>query len=100
MIKLVFTYNRETLRFVVLNKEIFYSDRLFKSWIRVMPKDEAVTKQILMSRNRIPKAVTQLFNFSKAEIEEYNKAEDERQLADIVIRDAKTKGLKMEIEKE
>lgn len=94
--RLVFTFNRETLQFVVLKKEIFYTDKVWKNWVRILPKDEKLIRKMAMSRNRIPPALVKLFTFSKKEIEEYSQAKDEAELVEIVVRDAKLKGCKLE----
>lgn len=49
-----------------------------------------------MSRNRIPTSLLKLFNFSKAEIKEYTEAKDENEVVQLIIRDAKGKGCKLE----
>jgi len=91
-VKLIFGFNRETLNFVIKNKEIYYSDRKFKNWVRCMPPPENLTKIIAMSRNRIPTYLLSMFKFTEEEIKEWNDCENEEILANIVIRDAKSKG--------
>lgn len=95
-IRLVFTFNRQVLKFVVLNREIFYSDKVWSNWIRVVPMDQKVINQIRMSRNKIPKELISMFTLSKAEMEEYDNAKDDEALAKIVINDCKKKGVKFE----
>jgi len=95
MIQLVFAYNREILNFLVKGKEIFYTDRKWKAWIRCLPPPKDLIKQIALSRNKIPPFIATLFDFSEEEIKQYEKAQTERELADIILNDAKLKGCKI-----
>jgi hypothetical protein len=92
MIKIILSYNRETMNFIIKDKEIYYSDRKFKNWVRCMPPPENLAKIIAMSRNRIPVFLINMFHFTEDEIKEWNEAKDESAVADIVIKDAKSKG--------
>jgi hypothetical protein len=92
MIKLVFNYNREPMNFIIKNREIFYSDRRWGNWIRCMPPPENFMKAVSLSRNRIPAMLINMFKFTEEEIKEYNDAKDETALAEIITRDAKSKG--------
>lgn len=96
VIRLVFSFNREVLQFVVLKGEIFYTDRVWKNWLRIIPKDPKMKRMILMSRNKFPKHVISMFNLSEKELEEYKNAKDDEELSEIIIRDAKGKGCKFE----
>ena len=80
------------MNFIVKNKEIFYSDRRWGNWIRCMPPPENFMKVVALSRNRIPPFLINMFKFTEEEIKEYNEAKDEEALAQIIIRDAKSKG--------
>lgn len=94
MIRLVFSYQREIMRFKVVERNIFYGDRKWgDNLIRCIPKDEDFVKKILMSRNRLPKQLIQMFTLSKAEQLEYDNAKTEKELADNIIRDCKKKGV-------
>lgn len=95
-IKLIFSFNREVMQFILLNKEIYYTDRVWKNWIRVVPKDQNLVKRITMSRNKIPKQLLTMFTLTQKEKEEYESAKDDAELAQIVIRDARNKGCKFE----
>ena len=92
MIRLVFNYNREPMNFIIKDKEIFYSDRRWGNWIRCMPPPENFMKVVALSRNRIPPFLINMFKFTDEEVKEYNEAKDEDALAEIIIRDAKSKG--------
>ena len=95
-IRLIFTFNRQVLQFIVLNRDVFYADRVWKNWVRIVPKDERVIRKIKLSRNKIPIAIVNMFNLSKEELEEYNAARDDEHLAEIIINDARKKGCKYE----
>jgi len=92
MIKLVFNFQREPMNFVIKNKEIFYSDRRWGNWIRCVPPPENFLKAVTMSRNRIKKEYMTMFKFTEEEIKEYNESKDENALAELIKRDAKSKG--------
>ena len=94
-IKIVFTIQREMFHFLIVDKNIFYTDRKFKSYIRCLPKPENFLNQIRMSRNKIPQLVGSFFSFTKAEEEEYSVAKNEDELADIIEKDARLKGAKL-----
>jgi len=90
--KIVMTVNREMLTFLIIDKNIWYSDRKFRSLIRVLPKPRNLLATIAKSRNRIPMFIANLFNLTKEEMDEYNAAQTVDDLADIIIRDAKRNG--------
>ena len=95
MIQVILSYNREILNFLIKDKEIFYTDRKWKAWIRCLPPPENLIKQIKLSRNRVPEFISYLFNFTKEELEEYKNAKSEEELANIITDDAKKKGCKL-----
>ena len=95
-IRLVFSFNREVLQFVVLDKEIFYSDRVWKNWVRIIPKDPSIKRKLIMSRNKFPKHIISMFDLSKKELEEYKNAKDDEELVEIIIKDACKRGCKFE----
>jgi len=92
MISLVFSVNREVFRITIDKKRIWYLDRKWKKSIRLVPKDEDFLRKISMSRNTIPNTLTEAFNFTEEEQKEYDKAETDEALADIVIKDCRMKG--------
>lgn len=95
IIYLSFNYNREILNFLIKNREVYYTDRKWKSWIRCLPPPEDFIQKIKMSRNKIPKYLAELFNFSEEELKEYKLAKDEEALAAIIIKDALSKGCRL-----
>jgi hypothetical protein len=84
------------MQFVVKDREIFYCDRVWSNWIRVIPKDDTLIKKIKLSRNKLPEQLIKMFSLSKKDIEEYNKAKTEEDLAELIINDARSKGCKFE----
>jgi len=94
MIKLNFSINRETMHFVIKGREIYYTQRKFAAgtWVRCMPPPENFARIVAMSRNKIPPMLVDMFKFTDEEIKEYEATKTEEELANIVIRDAKSKG--------
>lgn len=95
MIKIQFTYNREVLSFLIKGKEIYYTDRKWRSWIRCLPPPKDFIKQVRMSRNRIPESLIDIFKFTDEEMAQYEKAKTEEELADHIVFDAKLRGCKL-----
>lgn len=100
MVKLVFSANREILQFYIRDKVIYYTDRKWKNWIQCIPKDKELVKKILLSRNKVPKVIARLFNLSKKEEEEYKKAKDDNELAEIITLDCKRQGVILQSRKD
>ena len=99
-IKLVFSANREVLQFYIKDKIIYYTDRKWKNWIQCIPKDKELVKKIIVSRNKVPKVIARLFNLSKAEEEQYKKAKDDNELAEIITLDCKRQGVILQSRKD
>lgn len=103
-ISIALTSNREIIRFIIVEKNIFYTDRKLKNYLRCLPKPDNFISQIKMSRNKIPSFLIEMFKFSDEEMKEYETAKTEEELAQIVIRDARLKNcsllLKRELSKE
>jgi hypothetical protein len=95
MIKLMMMINREILNFTIENRIICYRDRVWKTAVQVLPKDDKLIEKIKLSRNRIPEVLIKLFNISKEEMEEYNNAKTDSEIADLIIRDGKGKGCRL-----
>ena len=93
MIQLTFMMQKEIMRFKVAGREIFYCDRIWKDYLRIIPKDEVFLKKIRESRNKIPEWFMKSFNLTEKDIQEYEEAKTEEQLADNIIRDCRLKGL-------
>jgi hypothetical protein len=95
MIDLVFTFNREILRFKIKDKVLYYTDRKWKKWIQCVPKDPKLIQLITMSRNSLPMTLVTLFDLTPKEEEEYKAAKTDKELSLIVIKDAGLKGVKL-----
>jgi len=101
MIKLVFVMpSREVFRLVINERNIFYGDKNWNELIRLVPKDADFIRKIIFSRGKIPNAMKEMFNLTKAEQEQYDSAKDDRALAAICIDDCKRKGAKLESHEE
>ena len=100
MIHLVFTANREVLNFTIEKRVVKYTDRIFRTWIQCIPKDPVFAQKIIMSRNKLPAFLIEMFNFSKEEMDEYNSASDDEAIAKIIINDAVKKGCILEKKEE
>lgn len=95
MIKLTLMYNREIMHFVVEGKSVYYTDRVWKSWIRCLPEPKDFIKAVRMSRNKIPSKLADMFNLSQKDIDEYSSAQSEDALAELIVKDAKSKGCRV-----
>jgi hypothetical protein len=94
-IKLVFSVNREMMRFIVINKVILYSDRRWGNFIKCVPKPENFLNKIKMSRNNIPAFLGTMFTLSDEDLEEYKNAKNDNELAEIIIKDSRLKGAQL-----
>jgi len=93
-IKLVFSINRESFSIEIINKVITYKDRVTKKGIQFMPKDAAVRKLIILSRNRIPMWMLTWIEEANSgkNLEEYQSAKTDEDLIPIIKKDAASKG--------
>lgn len=95
MIKLSFMQGREIMNFRVQDKFIYYNDRIWKKEIRCIPRDEEFVKKIRESRNKFPPKLLNMFNLTEKAQAEYDNAKDDKELAEIIIKDCLKKGLKL-----
>lgn len=95
MIRLIFNINRETFKVEIDKRQIWYLDRKWDKTIRLIPPDEGFIKKIIMSRNKIPSYLANLFILTEKEKEEYRFAKNDEELAEICIQDCKMKGAKL-----
>jgi len=97
VIYLGFTLNREVINFKVEDKVITYYDKKWTLGIQFMPKDKDLIKKLTFCRNRIPYAqkIMQWIQESNTgkNFKEYQAAKDDEELAEIIKKDAKSKGL-------
>lgn len=87
MIKLIFFIQKETFIVEIKEKEIWYLDRKLKRATRLVPVDNELNKNIILSRNKLPNYLLDMFKLTKEEQEEYENAKDENEIATICIRD-------------
>jgi len=95
MIKLQFVYNKEPMFFLVNKREVFYTDRKWKSWIRCLPPPKDFLLQIKNSRNKLPAALADLFKYTDEELKQYKEAGTEDQIADLIVKDARGRGCRL-----
>lgn len=96
MIRISFVINRETISFEINEKKIKYFDRKWSQGFQFMPKDEGITKVLLMNQRVYPLAQQMVAWINEAnsgkDLEEYNAAKTDEEIADIVRRDARSRG--------
>jgi hypothetical protein len=94
LIRIAMTYEREILLFEISNKIIIYKDRKWQRGFQFMPEDPNITKTILLSRNSIKHEMLKWIKDSNSgkNLEEYNAANTDDELKEIIVRDAKLKG--------
>lgn len=92
VINLAFSFNKEILRFKIEKKVVYYTDRKWKLWIQCVPKDKKLIQRIRLSRNSLPMALAKMFDLTPKEEKQYRSAKDDKELAEIVKQDAKSKG--------
>lgn len=97
MINLIFTFNREVIKFSIQDKVIRYYDRKWSNGIQFMPKDVELIKKLIMNRNRIPHA-QQILDWIRdantgKNFEEYTRCTTDEEVAEVIRRDAASKGL-------
>lgn len=80
------------MQFNIKGKEIWYADRIWKNSVRCIPPDERLHTKIILSRNKIPAILERMFEMNEQERQEYENAKTEDEIADIIIKDAKSKG--------
>lgn len=95
-IDLSFTIQREVIRFRVEDMKIIYFDRKWQRGIQFIPKDPKFMFKLITSRNRFPMAnkIIQWVNNANTgkNLEQYKSCKNNEELAEIVRKDAKSKG--------
>jgi len=94
MIRLLFTYEREIIIFEIENKVITYRDRKWSTGIKFIPKDADFIKKVIFSRNALSTNLLRWIteaNSGKC-LEEWQACKDDEAVAEIVIKDAKSRG--------
>jgi len=98
MIRLVFTMNKEVVSFTIKERIVRYYDRVWKSSVQFLPKDHDFLRKIRNSRNALPMKICgwiQDANSGK-NLEEYQNCKDDEAIADIIVRECRLKGLKLQ----
>lgn len=99
MIKLMVEKQGKYFIITIDGKKILYWDKLQGAvWggpLQYLPQDSGIQKKIQMSRNRIPAEFVNLFFIPKWELDEFEKAQTEEELRDIVVRDLKKHNCKV-----
>lgn len=97
MIKLSYTFNREPIYFLVEDKKIVYYDRKWPGGIQFMPKNENLTKTLMLNQRRFPLAqhIVSWINDANSgtNLTEYQACTTDEEVANKVREDAKKKGL-------
>ena len=73
----------------------YWDEKHGKLWggpLQYLPEDPKAIATIKMSRNKIPSFYIQLLKVSKEELEEFEKAQGEKELRDLVVKDLKKNG--------
>lgn len=99
MIKLTFTFQREVISFEIENKVVKYFDKNWRQGIMIMPmadpKVKLFVKKMIYSRKSSVSATGLLIadaNLGKNK-EEYDKCQTDEEIAELIRKDAKLKGL-------
>jgi hypothetical protein len=81
------------------NRKILYYDKLHGSmWggpIQYLPPDPTAFRRIDNSRNRIPQEFKELLRITPEDMAEFEKAQTDEELKDIVLKDTKRHGCKL-----
>ena len=99
MIKLTFMVhagiNPELIHISITGKQIIYSDRIWFMGVVLLPQNKEMENKILMSRNKYPQHLLNMFKLSDNDIKEYESAKTEEELAQFAIKDCNLKGYKL-----
>lgn len=94
MIRLLFTYEREIIIFEIDNKKIVYRDRKWEKGISFIPKDADFIKRVIFSRNALSHNLIKWISEANSgnSLAEWQACKNDDEVADIVIRDARSRG--------
>ena len=90
------TTQRKVVRFHVDGPKVIYYDEVWRAGIQIYPKDEDLVKRLIDSgKGNLKFMAAFIIDANKGpDFEEYLSCEgDEDKISEIIIRDAKTKGL-------
>ena len=89
--------NRDIISLTIDGRIIKYTDKIWKDGVQFIPKDPQFMLKLIASRNRIPYSqhIMQWVNEANSgkNLEEYEACGTEEELAEMVRRDCKLKGL-------
>lgn len=86
------------IHFLIIDRNVYYSDRKWGTWIRCLPRPENFIQKIKDANNKGPNApnfLINFFNYTEEELKQYGSAKDESAIAEIIIADARTKGCRL-----
>jgi hypothetical protein len=99
MIKLTFMIqagiNPELINIIIKGKQVIYSDRIWSMGVILLPPNKEMENKILMSRNKYPQHLLNMFKLSDNDLKEYESAKSEEDLAQFAIKDCNLKGYKL-----
>lgn len=99
MIALTFEKSGQYFVITIEGKKILYWDnkqgKLWGGPLQYLPPDPKIAQKIQMSRNKIPAEFINLFFIPKWELDEFEKAQTEEELKEIVLRDTRNHGCKL-----
>lgn len=99
MIRLMFQKSNVFFVVTVKGKTVLYYDKLQgQIWggaLQYLPPDPNLKKQIMLSRNKVPQQFIEMLEVTKEELAEFEKAKDENELKDLIIRDCQKNGCKL-----
>ena len=92
---LIFSAQRKIIRFTIDKRKIIYFDEVWKNGIQIYPLDKLLVKRMTISRKPTVSAMGLLIieaNQGK-NLEEYESCKSEESLADMIRKEALSKGL-------
>ena len=92
---LSFIANGKEMKFVIEGKVVRYFDEFWEKGIQLYPMDRLLVKQLALSRSeRMRKYADNIAEANQGEnLKEYESAQTEEDLREIIIKDAKKNGL-------
>ena len=87
--------NKKVIRFEIDNRKILYFDDNWPKGVQLMPMDNKLVRDFMMSRKENLKIMAKLIRDSNTglELQEYNDCKTDEALAEMVRKDAKSKAL-------
>lgn len=101
MKNLIYKRDAKFFSIIVDGKEAYYTDekvlndKNFNGKIRWIPAEPGIRKKIMLSRNKYPIWIAELFELTNYEKEQYEKAKSEKEVISIVMDDCKRMGCEL-----